>query len=270
MATYAIGDVHGWFSTLRRLAERLRFDRRRDRLWFVGDLVNRGPDSLGVLRWVADLGDAAVTVLGNHDLHLLALSLGVTEPRRRDNLDAVLEAPDRDDLLRWLRTRRLVHREGGFLLVHAGLFPSWSPAKAERLAVEVEAALAGERAGELLAQLRRKRPVRWKKDLEGIERHEIALAGFTTLRTLDPDARSVPDFSGPPDAAPRGCRPWFRWEERRSREETVIFGHWAALGLLQEPGLAGLDSGCAWGKALTAMRLEDGALFQEPATADGR
>jgi bis(5'-nucleosyl)-tetraphosphatase (symmetrical) len=264
MATYAIGDVHGCYATLRRLAARIGWG-PSDRLWFVGDLVNRGPASAEVLRWVSGLGDRAVAVLGNHDLHLLARSLGISEPRRRDTLENVLEAPDRDDLLAWLRQRPLVHREAGFLPVHAGLFPSWSPAKAERLGREVEEALRGAASPELLAAGRRKRPVRWRKDLEGLERLEVALAGFTTLRTLDGDGRSVPDYSGTPEHAPRGCRPWFELEERRSREETVVFGHWAALGLRLAPGLAGLDTGCAWGKALTALRLEDGELFHEPA-----
>jgi len=268
MATFAIGDVHGCYATLRRLVERLRFDPGGDRLWFVGDLVNRGPASLEVLRWVAELGDRAVTVLGNHDLHLLARALGIAEARRRDTLDPILEAPDRDDLLHWLRSRPLVHREGGFLLVHAGLFPSWSPGKAERLGMEVEEALRGDRAAELLTLGRRKRPVRWRKDLTGLERLEVALAGFSTLRTLDAEGRSVPDYSGAPDLAPKGARPWFAIEERRSREETVIFGHWAALGLHQVPGLAGLDTGCAWGRTLTALRLDDGEVIQEPANEE--
>lgn len=264
MPTYAIGDVHGCYATLRRLASRIDFG-PADRLWFVGDLVNRGPASAEVLRWVSGLGDRAVAVLGNHDLHLLGRALGVAEERRRDTLGDVLEAPDRDDLLGWLRGRPLVHRENGFLLVHAGLFPAWSPAKAERLGREAEEALRGDRTAELLALGRRKRAVRWRKDLAGLERLEVALAGFTTLRTLDGEGRSVPDFSGSPELAPRGCRPWFEAEERRSRDETVVFGHWAALGLHRAPGLAGLDTGCAWGKSLTALRLEDGALFHEPA-----
>jgi bis(5'-nucleosyl)-tetraphosphatase (symmetrical) len=265
MATYAIGDVHGYYATLRRLVDRLRFDPAGDRLWFVGDLVNRGPASLEVLRWVAGLGDGAVTVLGNHDLHLLARALGIAEARRRDTLDSILGAPDCDDLLLWLRNRPLVHREAGFLLVHAGLFPAWSAAKAERLAREVEEALRGDRLAELLSLGRRKRPMRWRKELTGLERLEVALAGFTTLRTLDAEGRSIPDYSGAPELAPKGARPWFAVEERRSRDETVVFGHWAALGLHREPGLAGLDTGCAWGRNLTAMRLEDGELIQEPA-----
>jgi bis(5'-nucleosyl)-tetraphosphatase (symmetrical) len=266
MATYAIGDVHGCYDTLRRLVARLRFDPRRDRLWFVGDLVNRGPESLAVLRWVIELGDAAVVVLGNHDLHLLARAWGVAEPRRRDSLEEVLDAPDRDDLLRWLKTRPLLHRENGFLLVHAGLFPSWTPTKAERLAIEVEAALVGERGPDLVAQVKRKRPLRWRKDLAESDRHEAALAGFTSLRVLDDEGRTVPDFSGAPELAPRGCRPWFAFAERRSRDEVVIFGHWAALGLELAPGLACLDTGCAWGRTLTALRLEDRELFQEAAS----
>jgi bis(5'-nucleosyl)-tetraphosphatase (symmetrical) len=150
MATYAIGDVHGCFETLRRLLRRVVYDPARDRLWFVGDLVNRGPDSLGVLRWAAAQGDRIVAVLGNHDLHLLARAEGISAARKRDTLEEILEAPDRDDLLSWLRSRPLLHREGEILLVHAGLFPEWTPAEAERLARDVEARLRGEKAPKLL------------------------------------------------------------------------------------------------------------------------
>jgi bis(5'-nucleosyl)-tetraphosphatase (symmetrical) len=265
MATYAIGDVHGCFETLRRLLRRIAFDPRQDRLWFVGDLVNRGPRSLEVLRWAVEQGDRIVVVLGNHDLHLLARAAGVSEVRKRDTLEAVLEAPDGDDLLAWLQNRPLVHRDGDYLLVHAGLFPSWSPEGAESLAREVEKRLRGGRATELLAAGGEKRSHRWHEGLADEERVRAALAGFARLRTLDDQERMCPEFSGPPREAPRGCHPWFSVADRRSAEVTVLFGHWAALGLHLKDRLAGLDTGCAWGRELTALRLEDRRIFQEPA-----
>lgn len=265
MATYAIGDVHGCFETLRRLLRRVAFDPRRDRLWMVGDLVNRGPRSLEVLRWAAGLGDRIVAVLGNHDLHLLARAAGVAEPKKRDTLDAVLEAPDRDELLAWLSARPLVHREGDALLVHAGLFPSWGPKQAERLAREVEERLQGESSPKLLASVAQKNPERWKDSLSGPERARAALAAFARLRTLDAEGRMCADFSGAPEDAPKGCRPWFEARDRKSAGVTVIFGHWAALGLRVGDGIAALDTGCAWGRSLTALRLDDWRIFQEPA-----
>lgn len=265
MATYAIGDIHGCFETLKRLLRRIAFDPRQDRLWLVGDLVNRGPRSLEVLRWAVEQDDRIVVVLGNHDLHLLARAAGVAEAKRRDTLEALLAAPDRDDLLRWLRHRAFVHREGEFLLVHAGLFPSWSPDDAERLARKVEARLRSDEGPSLLARGDQKTAERWQDGLAGLERARVALAGFARLRTLDEHERLCPDFSGPPRQAPKGCRPWFSVSGRKSAGVTVIFGHWAALGLLLEDGLAALDTGCIWGRELTALRLDDWRLFQEPA-----
>jgi len=269
MATYAIGDVHGCFETLQRLLRQVGYDPGRDRLWFVGDLINRGPHSLAMLRWAAAQGDRIVVVLGNHDLHLLARAAGVSAPKKRDTLREILEAPDRDDLLAWLRSRPLVHREGEVLLVHAGLFPEWTASEAEGLAREVEARLRGEKAPKLLATLDQKTAEKWKDGLSGSERARAALAGFVRLRTLEADGRMCSEFSGPPSLAPKGCRPWFAIPERRSAGATVIFGHWAALGLKVGDGIAAIDTGCAWGRELTALRLDDWRIFQEPA-AEGR
>jgi bis(5'-nucleosyl)-tetraphosphatase (symmetrical) len=263
--TYAIGDVHGCFATLKRLLRRITFDRRQDRLWFVGDLVNRGPRSLEMLRWAMEQGDRIVAVLGNHDLHLLALAAGLSETKRRDTLEPVLEARDRDDLLLWLRHRPLVHCEGETLLVHAGLFPSWTPAGAARLAREVEERLRGAKGSKLLAAIDQKTAERWSDDLTGHERARAALAGFARLRTLDDQGRMCPDFSGPPQEAPKGCRPWYTVPGRKSAGATAIFGHWAALGLHVEDGVAALDTGAAWGCELTALRLDDWRIFQERA-----
>jgi bis(5'-nucleosyl)-tetraphosphatase (symmetrical) len=263
MATYAIGDVHGCFETLQRLLRRVGYDPGRDRLWFVGDLINRGPGSLAMLRWAAEQGDRIVVVLGNHDLHLLARAAGVSGAKRRDTLEEILEAPDRDDLLAWLQGRPLVHREGELLLVHAGLFPEWTADQAESLARDVEARLRGEKAAKLLAAAEQKAPVRWKEGLSGMERSQVALAGFARLRTLEADGRLCAEFSGPPALAPKGCRPWFDVPGRRSAGATVIFGHWAALGLKIGKGIAALDTGASWGRELTALRLDDWRVFQE-------
>jgi bis(5'-nucleosyl)-tetraphosphatase (symmetrical) len=265
MATFAIGDIHGCFDTLQALLRRIQFDPRSDRVWLVGDLVNRGAKSLAVLRWAADLGDRATVVLGNHDLHLLGRALGVSAAKRRDNLIAILEAPDRDDLLRWLRTRPLLHREGDVVMVHAGLFPSWTIDKAERVARETEAWLRGEGAPQLVETIDRRHSERWKGGMSDWERARTALAGFARLRTLHEDGRMCAEFSGPPRDAPKGCVPWFAAPDRKSAGNLVVFGHWAALGLHVAADVIGLDTGCAWGKALTALRLEDRKLFQEPA-----
>lgn len=265
MATYAIGDVHGCFDTLRNLLRRIQYDRRWDRLWMVGDLVNRGPRSLDVLRWAAAEGDRITVVLGNHDLHLLGHAWGVSQAKRRDALDEILAAPDRDDLLEWLRRRPVLHREDSHVLVHAGLFPSWSVDKAERLAREVEERLRGPEGPELVATVDKKTAERWKGGLEGLDRARTALAAFARLRTVDEDGRMCSEFSGAPREAPKGCVPWFAVPGRKSAEVRVIFGHWAALGLWIADGVAGLDTGCAWGRELTALRLDDDQLFREPA-----
>jgi bis(5'-nucleosyl)-tetraphosphatase (symmetrical) len=263
MATYAIGDVHGWFGTLERLLGQIRFDPRQDRLWLVGDLVNRGPRSLEVLRWAVAHDSRILVVLGNHDLHLLARAAGVGEVKRRDALEEVLAAPDRDDLLSWLVRRPLLVREGPFVMVHAGLLPAWNAGEAEALARETEEALQGPEGPKLLAALEKKEVERWKKGIAGRDRVRVALVGFTRLRTLTADGRTCPEFSGPPEQAPRGCRPWYElWQPEAG--ETVLFGHWAALGFRRLPAAVCLDSGCAWGQSLTALRLDDGAIFQEP------
>ena len=270
MATYAIGDVHGCFDTLQRLLRRIQYDRRWDRLWMVGDLVNRGPRSLDVLRWAAGEEEGRlIAVLGNHDLHLLGHAWGVAPAKRRDNLDEILAAPDRDDLLEWLRRRPVLHREDSHVLVHAGLFPAWSVDKAERLAREVEERLRGPAAADLVATVDKKTPERWKGGLEGLDRARTALAGFARLRTVDEDGRMCSEFSGPPREAPKGCVPWFAAPGRKSAEARIVFGHGAALGLWIADGVAGIDTGCAWGRELTALRLDDGQLFREPAAEVG-
>jgi len=264
MATYAIGDVQGCFEELNALLEVIGFDRNNDRLWFVGDLVNRGPASLATLRFVRDLGERAQTVLGNHDLHLLAVAHGFAKVRADDTLAEVLAAPDCDSLLEWLRYRSMLHVEANLVLVHAGLLPQWEIARAKALAEEVEAELRGPRYREFLSQLYGSRPDRWSDGLHGIERLRVIVNAMTRLRFCT--AEGVMEFSskGETEAGPPGYFPWFEIPGRKSANHTVICGHWSALGLRIAPNLVALDSGCVWGGVLSAIRLEDRRLYQVP------
>jgi bis(5'-nucleosyl)-tetraphosphatase (symmetrical) len=264
MATYAIGDVQGCFTTLERLLRRIDFDPGRDRLWMVGDLVNRGPASLEVLRWAKSMSRTLVCVLGNHDLHLIARAEGVREPRPRDTFDSILEAPDRDALLEWLIGLPLLHREGDLVLVHAGLHPEWNLEQAEALAWETQEALRSRRRYGLLQTLEEGGPEPcWSPELAEGERVRLALHVFSRIRTMKPTGELCLDYDGPPQQAPSGCRPWFELCSF-SPETTVVFGHWAALGLHLGRNAIGLDTGCVWGGRLTALRLEDRQVFQEP------
>jgi bis(5'-nucleosyl)-tetraphosphatase (symmetrical) len=261
---YAIGDIQGCMESLRALLARIDYRAGADRLLLTGDLVNRGPRSLEVLRWAHAQGDGVVTVLGNHDLHFLARAAGVADRRKRDTLEELLGAPDRDELVDWLRARPLVVREGRMLLVHAGLLPAWSAADAERLAREVEEELRGPRWAALLAEWRGA-PAAWRADLAPGPRRALALSAMASLRTVTAEGAMRRDFNGHPSEAPAGCVPWFDHPARCSRDTRVVFGHWAALGLLMREDIAALDTGCVWGEKLTALRLDDGALFQQPA-----
>ena len=265
MATYAVGDVHGCWKTLRRLLSRLRLHPAQDRLWLVGDLVNRGPRSLEVLRWArataAAMEERFAVVLGNHDLRLLALAAGVTRPKRLDTLEAVLAAPDAAELIAWLAARPLLHRDPGrqgWLMVHAGLLPGWTVEDAEAAARQVEAALAGPCRAALLAR----GPADPAADDPALPPLRRALAAFTLVRTLTADGDRC-DHSGPLADAPPGCVPWFRVPGRRSAGRRIVCGHWAALGLHREDGVVALDTACVWGQRLTAVRLDDGEVFQQ-------
>ena len=262
MATYAIGDVQGCFEELQALLEAFGFDRANDRLWFVGDLVNRGPASLATVRFVRDLGDRAVVVLGNHDLHLLALAQSHAKSRKDDTLGEMLAAPDRSELLEWLRRRPMIHVEGNITMVHAGLLPRWDVGDAQSLAREVEAELRGPRYPEFLETLYGSRPDRWSDDLIGADRLRVIVNAMTRLRFCTPDGVMEFETKGETARAPKGYLPWFDVPGRKSAGSTIICGHWSALGLRVAPNLLALDSGCVWGGRLSAIRLEDRRLYQ--------
>jgi bis(5'-nucleosyl)-tetraphosphatase (symmetrical) len=267
MSTYAIGDIQGCFDALTRLLDFLGFNRSRDRLWFVGDLVNRGSQSLETLRFVRDLGESAVTVLGNHDLHLLMRSEGFGKASREDTLDAVLAAEDRHQLISWLRGLPLFHVEGGYAMVHAGLLPQWPVAQAADLSAEVMAALTAPDYSDFLAHMWGSDPAAWHDDLTGWDRLRVVVNAMTRLRFCTPEGAMefrAAGAKGPPERGPAGCVPWYAAPNRRSAEQTLVTGHWSALGFRQQPNLLALDSGCLWGGRLTAVRLEDRRVFQLP------
>ena len=262
MSTYVIGDIQGCFGSLQSLLDSFPFDFDRDRLWLVGDLVNRGPDSLATLRFVRDLGERAVCVLGNHDLHLLSVAAGCSKLRDDDTLAEVLQARDRDELIDWLRHRPMMHVDGKHAMVHAGLLPQWSVDTALALAHEVENALRGPDFERLLSNMYGNQPDRWDAKLTGFARLRVIVNAMTRMRVCGADGRMDLRFKGEPGDAPRGMLPWFDVPGRASRATPVIFGHWSALGLLLRPDVIGLDTGCLWGRQLSALRLDDARLFQ--------
>ncbi len=262
MAIYAVGDVQGCYDELAQLLEQVRFDPAQDRLWLVGDLVNRGPGSLEVLRLVRSLGESAITVLGNHDLHLIAVAEGIGELHHTDTLDGVLNAPDRDELLHWLRHRLLLHAEGDYVLVHAGLLPQWSVAQAASLAREVEAALCADDYATFLEHMYGNAPHGWDDSLTGYKRLRVIVNAFTRMRICTPQGEMEFKFKGEMPNIPQGYLPWFDIPDRASRDATVVFGHWSALGLLLRKNVIALDTGCLWGGTMSAIRLDDRQLFQ--------
>lgn len=263
MRRIAIGDVQGCLTELTQLLELCAFDRARDQLWFVGDLVNRGPESLGVLRFVRSLGDSAKVVLGNHDLHLLALAFGSSARKRRDGdtLDEILEAPDRDSLLNWLITRPLAIAEGSDLMVHAGLAPTWSVPQTLELAAEVEYELQRDPAA-LFDHMYGDEPRRWSSSLEGFDRWRLVINTLTRMRYCRADGRIDLKMKGAPGSQKAGWLPWFDVTPRASADRRVIFGHWSTLGLLDRTDVLALDTGCVWGGSLTAACLDDATRWQ--------
>lgn len=262
MATIAIGDVQGCYDQLMRLLERADYDERRDVLWFVGDLVNRGPQSARTVRFAKSLGERQVTVLGNHDLALLVVADGIKKAHRGDTFGDILSAPDRDELLSWLRHQKMMHAGGGWAMVHAGLLPQWSIAQALALAREVEAALQGADHREFLKHMYGNEPARWRDDLAGYDRLRVVINAMSRMRLVN--AEGAMEFSHKTGLTglPAGFVPWYDAPDRASRGTPVLFGHWAALGLQLRADAICLDSGCVWGRALSALRLEDRRLFQ--------
>jgi bis(5'-nucleosyl)-tetraphosphatase (symmetrical) len=262
MATYAIGDVQGCFEPLQALLGQIGFSAARDRLVFVGDLVNRGPASLEVLRFVKSLGERALTVLGNHDLHLAMVAEGYGKKHKEDTLEPILAATDRDELLAWLRSQPLVDVEDDYVFVHAGLLPQWSVAKARALSDEASHALTVPDYRSFLAHMFGSEPAYWLDDLQGWDRLRVIVNAMTRMRFCTPEGRMEFKHKGAPERAPAGFLPWFEVPGRASATHTVVFGHWSAMGFRQAPKMLALDSGCLWGGAMTAVRLEDRKVYQ--------
>lgn len=264
MATYAVGDLQGHLTPLRHLLDRVQFDPAGDQLWLVGDLVNRGPESLAALRFVRELGPAAITVLGNHDLHLLAVALGGHPPRPKDTLDDILVADDRAELMQWLRQQPLLHYDAELeaVLVHAGVPFTLSLQQAQAAADEVQAVLRGPEHGQLLEQMYGNSP-HWHPDLQGVERWRAIINYFTRMRFIDARGRLEMAAKAGPEDAPPGCFPWFkRLHPDFHSGRRIVFGHWAALEGRGTPDQClALDTGCCWGGCMTLQRLEDGARF---------
>lgn len=256
-----IGDVQGCLEPLERLLRHLPL-KRQDALWFVGDLVNRGPHSLETLRLVRSFDERAVAVLGNHDLHLLCVAEGMTHGRPGDTLQPILEAEDSVELLRWVRHRPLLHHAQGVTMVHAGLLPQWTIKLAITLAQEVEAVLRGECYRSFLQVMYGNTPARWDNGLEGVERLRTIVNGVTRLRVCSPEGDMEFGYKGTLKNIPVGYLPWFAVPQRRSRGELLVCGHWSALGLHEGSDVHGLDTGCLWGGPLTALRLDDRRLYQ--------
>lgn len=273
MAIFAVGDVQGCYAELRKLIDKLPFDPSDDELWFVGDLVNRGPDALGVLRFVRELGPAARTLLGNHDLHLLALALGKAVPVADDDLAPVLAAADGQELLDWLRHQPLAHHDPDLntLMVHAGIIPGWSGPDTLARAREVETVLQGNDCGSFLTGMYGSRPDRWSDTLEGQDRLRFITNCLTRIRFVRADESLDFDQKGPPGSQPPGLVPWFEVPDRATSDLRIVFGHWSTLGFLQRPNLLGLDTGVVWGGKLTAVRLDaPGGVYQVKSTVDRR
>lgn len=260
MNTYAIGDVQGCGQQMQFLLDRIYAESPQADIIFLGDLVNRGPQSLQTLRKIRSLG--AKTILGNHDLHLLASAHGIRKPNGSDTLSDILTAPDCDDLLNWVRHRPLALFENGHLLVHAGVLPQWTAEQTMSLAHEVEMVLQGSHWINFLQEMYGNTPTHWNDTLTGVERLRCIVNALTRMRFCSADGTMNLKVNDPAEAAKYGQMPWFEVPGRKTQDVTVVFGHWSAMGLVMRPDVIGLDTGCVWGGKLTAMRLADRALVQ--------
>jgi bis(5'-nucleosyl)-tetraphosphatase (symmetrical) len=270
MSTWAVGDLQGCYDEFRDLLDRIAFDPGSDVLWLVGDLVNRGPRSLDVLRFVRDLGDSARTVLGNHDLHLLAIHFGGHKPNRGDTFQDILAAPDADELCHWLRRQPfLVHdADLDYVMTHAGIPHIWSRKEAAALAREVESVLQGDGHADYFKALYGNRPDCWDESLTGMDRWRVITNYFTRMRLVNKRGRLDFSYKGPVAHAPEGWTPWYELRARHPLKEKLIFGHWASLeGHTGRPAIIALDTGCVWGRSLSALCLDNGRLVRVPSRA---
>lgn len=266
MATYIVGDLHGCFDELQLLLKKADFNPAVDELWLTGDLLARGEDSLACLRFVKDLGSRATTVLGNHDLHFLATALGIKKVKEKDRVDAILNAPDRAELIAWLRRQPLLaeHPQHGFVLTHAGISPDWDLPTAKQCAREVEAQLQSADYAALLAQMYDNSPDRWNPQLQGIARWRYTLNVFTRMRFCYRDKRLDFECKLPVADAPDELVPWFELDNPLYQSQPILFGHWASLiGYPTPPHIYALDTGCVWGNQLTMLRWEDKRFFSQ-------
>lgn len=262
MARYAIGDVQGCFAQLQALLKIIEFSPSRDQLYLLGDLVNRGPDSAGVLRWARDLEGVVFPILGNHDLHLLAIAAGFAKVHADDTSPEVLQEKDGRELIDWLRRQPLFRQVDGFAMVHAGLLPQWSIADAQALSDELSAQLASDECDALLSRLYGNKPTRWREDLRGAERMRIVVNAMTRMRFLTQNDEIDLSFKGNLRGVPDFLLPWFEAKNRRWQGTPILCGHWSALGLYLSPEVCAIDTGCLWGGYLTALRLSDRHIFQ--------
>ncbi len=257
MAIYAIGDIQGCFKQLQELLEKLQFNADKDKLWFAGDIVNRGPHSLETLRFIKSLGNTAITVLGNHDLHLLAVANGRGKQGKKDTIKDILEAPDREKLLDWLIHRPLMHydKKLDVCMVHAGIYPDWSIKKALGYASEVEATLQSTKSHEFFRHMYGDKPPRWSKDLKGRDRLRFITNAFTRMRYCDYKGNLSLRDKGAPGKQPPGVLPWFHILDRKAVDARIIFGHWSTLSNPEVENLYPLDTGCLWGGKLSAIKV---------------
>lgn len=275
MSTYAIGDIQGCFKELLELLDKINFDETNDRLWFVGDLVNRGPDSLEVLNFVIKLGETAVTVLGNHDLHLLALAEEIVTPKKKDTLTSILTSPNKQKLITWIRQQPLMHNDNelDFSMVHAGLPPQWGIDQTLELATEVTEIINSEDYLSFLEVMYGNKPNVWDENLTGNDRLRFIVNCFTRMRYLNDKDELNFSEKGAPGSQGEHLTPWFTVEERKSQHDKIIFGHWSTvhLGNIQDftpYNVYPIDTGCLWGGELTALRLEDENFFSVPSPQD--
>lgn len=260
MSTYAIGDVQGCFDDLLRLLERFAYDERQDTLWFAGDLINRGPKSLETLRWMKSHN--CVCILGNHDLHLLAAHYGFDRGHEKDSFHDILAAPDRDELIHWLRHRPLLHHEHAYTMVHAGIDPAWDLTNAQALAQEAETLLRSDHVVDFIKVMYGNEPKQWDENLSGFDRIRFIINTFTRIRVCDAQGKQDLIFKGAVETILPPYMPWFKVPDRQMAHDRIIIGHWAALGgNAQTPNIYALDTGCVWGNHLTGMRLSDQTVF---------